>query len=301
MINETFIRTFVELAKEKHFTRTARKLHMTQPGVSQHLKKLEEHFGVKLIDRDRSEVVLTEAGRTLLQFGQDLEQRHHELKERLILDSPHRGRVRMSSPGSWGLLIFDVMMECTQKHPLLRVDLVASPSVEIPKRILNDEIDVGYATVSSPDPRLKCTPYVREELYLVVPANFNGKTFQDLQDLGLVWHPDVPYLLERIMENNFPQYLGIDQLPIRCSINQMNRILDPIEKGLGFSILPRLSVDYYGSKRKVKIFKMKHRVFEQLYRIVIKRRKLPARVLYVEEELQKSVNDMNKEYKKLKK
>jgi len=292
MINEAFLRTFVELAHEKHFTKTARKLHMTQPGVSQHLKRLEAFFEVTLIDRKSGELHLTEAGRTLLEFCKELESKQLELKEKLVQDNAFKGHVRMSSPGSWGLLIFDVMMDCATRYPDLRLDLLASPSAEIPRRVLADEIDVGYATVASPDPRLKCTPYVNEELHLVVPKSFRGKSYQDLKQLGLIWHPDVPYLLERVCEKNFSEYRSVEDFKVRCSINQMNRILDPIEQGLGFSILPKLSVKYYGQGRNVKIYPLKNRVFEQLYRIVQKRRKLPARVLLVEEAIQKKMDSL---------
>src|SRR5690349_13516467 len=51
MINPSFLKTFVTLVETRSFTRTATRLGMTQPGVSQHLRWLEEYFGATLIER----------------------------------------------------------------------------------------------------------------------------------------------------------------------------------------------------------------------------------------------------------
>lgn len=48
MINPTWVNTFITLVNTGHFTQTAEKLFMTQPGVSQHIKKLEEQVGSEL-------------------------------------------------------------------------------------------------------------------------------------------------------------------------------------------------------------------------------------------------------------
>jgi DNA-binding transcriptional LysR family regulator len=289
MINPDFIRTFVSLAETRHFTRTARLLHMTQPGVTQHLKKLEDHFGVPLVERSASEVILTEAGRRLEQFGAKLALDHEKLQEAMRLDDPYAGRVRMSSPGSWGLLLFDVMIRCAKKHPNLRVDLTASPSVDIANRVINDQIDIGYSTIPSNDPRLSCTKIHTEGLWIVVPPTARPKTLEDYKNLGLVWHPDLPFLLDRVFEPCFKDYRGVDDFPIRCSINQMNRILDPVEAGIGFSVLPSISVKYYSRGRKIRTVKMQQCSSEQMYRLALKRRKMPQRVSYVEDEFFKEL------------
>ena len=53
MINVTWLRTFCTLAEVGHFTRTAERLYMTQSGVSQHIRKLEEQLDTDLYDQDQ--------------------------------------------------------------------------------------------------------------------------------------------------------------------------------------------------------------------------------------------------------
>lgn len=51
MINTTWLRTFCTLAEVGHFTLTAERLHMTQSGVSQQVRKLEEQLNTELLVR----------------------------------------------------------------------------------------------------------------------------------------------------------------------------------------------------------------------------------------------------------
>ena len=60
----------VELAREKNFSRAAKKLHVAQPSLSQQLSKLERELGVTLFHRSTSSVELTYAGATFVEKAQ---------------------------------------------------------------------------------------------------------------------------------------------------------------------------------------------------------------------------------------
>lgn len=60
------IRYFISLSQEKHFNRAAKRMHVTQPTLSQQIKKMEEEIGSPLFERSSQGVNLTPAGEQLL-------------------------------------------------------------------------------------------------------------------------------------------------------------------------------------------------------------------------------------------
>src|ERR1035437_3345759 len=88
------LETFLAVAKEKSFSRAASGLHRTQSAVSQTISKLEDDLGEKLFDRSSRDGSLTDAGRGLLAYAEELlnvrEEARDALKELRML---HQGKL----------------------------------------------------------------------------------------------------------------------------------------------------------------------------------------------------------------
>jgi DNA-binding transcriptional LysR family regulator len=69
-ISPRLLTSFVTLAEERSFTRTAARLHLTQSCISRHLTALERDLDVKLLTRSPHNVELTPAGQRLLPHAQ---------------------------------------------------------------------------------------------------------------------------------------------------------------------------------------------------------------------------------------
>jgi len=66
------LETFLAVAEEKGFSRAAKRLRRTQPGVSQVVRQLESELGELLVDRSLRDGTLTDAGRVLQEYAREL-------------------------------------------------------------------------------------------------------------------------------------------------------------------------------------------------------------------------------------
>lgn len=101
MLNPKWLETFSTLVDTGSFTRTAERLYMTQPGVSQHVKKLEEALGETLIFREGKRFELTRAGIMLKAFIAEQEQLQARFLERMRNDDPHQATFASRAPARW--------------------------------------------------------------------------------------------------------------------------------------------------------------------------------------------------------
>lgn len=84
MLNATWLETYVTLTEIGHFTRAAERLNMTQPGVSQHLRKLEEQVGQSLIAQEGKSFTLTGAGEAVRDLGLSRRAEERSLRDTIM-------------------------------------------------------------------------------------------------------------------------------------------------------------------------------------------------------------------------
>lgn len=284
MINPDLLKTFMALAETGHFTRTAERLNMTQPGVSQHIKKLEAHFDTDLLLWEGKKFTLTEAGRRLHEYSKRMFADHEQFRSLIGKDDPFAGICRYSSPGSFGLRVFDALLEAVRVHPDLAVEMTVAPNSSIPALLLNRKIDVGFMTEHPSEPSLEVHVFAEEELLLLVPTSVGPvRSLARLREIGFVNHPDGPYLVNRLLAENFPDdFEGARGFQSRVFINQINRILDPVAQGLGFTVLPETAYRMYAQKEKVRAQRLKKQVKETVLKVTRRNENLPARYQTVE-------------------
>ncbi len=282
MLNPVWLETFITLVDTGHFTQTAEKLFMTQPGVSQHINKLEEACGHTLIKRDKKSFVITEQGRLIYNYTKALIRDEKSLFEQLNFDDPFSGKCSLACSGSVTLLLYPKLLKLQHQHPTIHINLKAAPNHQILSDIKNEQVDQGIVTDIPNESFFDFEKLGQEELCLILPKNTSTKTSwkQLLLELGLISHPDAEHYLSlyfRQSEEQELKQLDIGKIPVIGSINQISQILEPLTQGIGFTVLPKSAVDSFHSPERLKILKPQQPVKENLYLVYKKNRKLPAR------------------------
>lgn len=281
MLNAQWLESFVVLCETGHFTRAAALLNMTQPGVSQHLRKLEAQVGQSLISRQGKSFSPTPAGEAVLAVGRARRAEEQLLQETVLRDDPAVGEVAIACSGSFAILLYPHILSAMQTSPQLTIRLEATPQDKVLAGVLEGRFDLGVADHDPRHPRLDAEHLGQEELCLVVPRETMTSpiSFQALEDLGFVAHPDGFSYADDLFSMNFPEeFQGADRLHIRTFVNQISQIPSPVALGIGYTLLPRSGVSSHPDRDKLHVAPLLHRLRHDLWMISRRGRRLPARV-----------------------
>jgi len=278
MINPVWLRSFCTLVEVGHFTRTAETLHMTQSGVSQHVRKLEEHLGQSLLIRQGKSFTLTSTGDRLYQEGQKLILSLTDLEKRVGLDPTHEGVVKVASPGSVGLKLYHHFLKLQKHYPKLIVEYRFAPNSEVERLIAEHRVDIGLMTCLSNMGEVSLKPIAEEELLLVTPSGILEPSWDQLIELGFIDHPDGAYHAGQLLSVNFSEFQNSSQFKRSGFSNQINLILEPVSMGLGFTVLPSHAVEAFKDSEKVEVHRLTNKVSEILYMGVHTNKFIPNRV-----------------------
>lgn len=282
MLNPVWLKTFVTLIDTGNFTKAAEKLFMTQPGVSQHIAKLEQASKHSLIKRDKKSFVITEQGQLVYNYAKNLAKNELSLIESLSFDEPYTGVCSLACSGAVALLLYPKLLDLQKKYRKLIVKVKAAPNQQILTEIKKGLIDQGIVTDIPNGNSFDVVDLGKEELCLVVPQNtsvdINKKTL--LMGLGLISHPDAEHYLSLYFaqsEEPSLKELNLADIPHVGFINQISQILHPIAKGIGFTVLPKSALDSYSERNNIQVVNPQKTVIETLYLVKKKNRVLPAR------------------------
>jgi DNA-binding transcriptional LysR family regulator len=168
----TELQAFVTLAEQRHFGRTAERLHITQPALTKQIQRLEDVVGGPLVLRGYRDVQLTQAGEVLLPRATQLLQ-----ESAATLDSARR-----AVQGKLGVLRIGFGLATIQKllPDLLLRFRAASPGVELRLRdmpttaqvaaLVRGDLDVGFVRLPVIDPGIDTRPILRERLVALLGA-----------------------------------------------------------------------------------------------------------------------------------
>ena len=242
------LRYFVAVAEEGSFSRAATKVRVAQPSLSQQIRKLEAEVGQRLFDRLPRSVVLTEAGRCLLEYAQqiltsvnDAHRCVDELKGKIAGDLAV-GAIPTIAP-----YVLPEMVVTFQKHyPDVTLEIVEDVTEGITRRIEAGELDVAVLSTCQQSPSLRRERLGNEPLLALVPeAHHLAKqtlvTLDELKSQRFLLLHEMHCLSQQVHHLLESRRLHPE---IALAGSQLTTIANMVAAGVGVSIVPQMMVKH---------------------------------------------------------
>jgi DNA-binding transcriptional LysR family regulator len=237
------LRAFVEVVRQKGFSRAASQIFSTQSTISKVVKQLEHEIGVPLLNRANRQVTLTEVGEIVYRHALRILAKRDELVTELsdVRDLKF-GRLRLGLPPVNTSAIFAPILGLYRnRYPGIEISLVEQGGEILKEKLLSCEIDLAVALLPlSTD--FAWQEITREPLVAVLPA---GHPLEDRETVDLASLQRLPFILfefgysiSRVVLDACKQR-GIEPT-IAARSCQVELIIELAVSGLGVGFLPRL-------------------------------------------------------------
>jgi LysR family transcriptional regulator, low CO2-responsive transcriptional regulator len=162
---------FIAISKHKNLTRASAELRISQPGVSQQMRILQEEYGVKLYKRTVKGVELTNAGRRFLSAVSPILEQVGKLRNTAIQSAPSPAPDLLAVGGTYSsstILLPSLLSRFKKLHPRTDINFRTNSGSEIERLLLKQIIEIALTTSLPKSPRIMAEPFRREKLVLVV-------------------------------------------------------------------------------------------------------------------------------------
>jgi DNA-binding transcriptional LysR family regulator len=189
------LRYFVMVAEELHFGRAAERLHLSQPPLSQQIKRLEELLGYPLFVRTSRSVSLTAAGDAFLERAQrTLRIMQRDVDETRSIGRGEVGSLHLGFVGSGMLTTLPSVFRAYSKaYPSVRMHLYESFTARVTEGMLNGTLDAGILRDGDPSDKLDITKIFSEPFVAVLPATHPRARQKSISVASLRGDPFVYY------------------------------------------------------------------------------------------------------------
>ena len=170
-LNLTHLATFVRLASDPSFTRTAAARGLTQPAITHQVRALERELGLRLVDVVARRATITEAGayladraRTVLSAAEALERDMRELA------LTRTGTIHLGATLTIGSTVLpEILARFREAHPNVDVQVEIANTATMVESVLEGRLSVALIEGTVSDDRLRIEPFRDDELLVIAP------------------------------------------------------------------------------------------------------------------------------------
>jgi DNA-binding transcriptional LysR family regulator len=240
------LKVFLTVVTEKSFSRAGEKLLRTQPAVSLAISKLESDLNEKLLDRSGKNLVVTDAGRIVLEFARRFVNLESEMENSLAeLRDNSAGRLIIGANESSTLYLLKHIARYRRRYPKVKVQIRRSLSSRIPAQIIDGDLELGMVSYDPEDDRLVTRVIFTDHLAFVISPRhrFAALEVVPLTELGMetfiahnVLSPYRAMVVREFQKHKVPLNMDVE-MPTVETIRKL------VQRNEGVAFLPRMCVE----------------------------------------------------------
>jgi len=239
-------KTLLTVVKHNSITEASHELFLTQPAVTKRLKNLENDYGIKIFDREKNRMFLTEEGKLLVKYANRIISVYNE--SFAALDEQRglvRGLLKFGVNLTLGIYVIPRFIKLFEDtYPDVRFKMYTDNSENVIKLIYNNEINFGIVGIIPNDSRLVIDPLYKDRLKIVIGSQIlfkkkviSWKELEKIPFIGREKGSDIRDTYEKWFNKK-----SIKITP-KMELNNTESIKFSLQCGLGFSILPWCTIE----------------------------------------------------------
>lgn len=248
---------FIEVARQKSFTKASQLLHVSQPSISKVIKTLENELGVTLFERLGREIELTDVGHAVFKRAQSVVSEFHDLSSEIhdVVNIKH-GEITIGLPPMVGSRFFpSIIGEFKKTYPQVMLKLIEVGSKQVELDVKSGFLDIGVIALPLTENEIESFTFVKEELKVVLRrdhplANYKKLSLDELRNEDFILYSNdfslSGLIYKECQKNNFSP-------TIVCQSSQWDFIAETVNAGLGIALLPETICKELDPKRFISI------------------------------------------------
>ncbi|OPY13206.1 MAG: HTH-type transcriptional regulator CysL [Syntrophus sp. PtaB.Bin001] len=239
------LETLVALVEERSFSRASRKVFLTQPSLTKHIKNMEDILNVRLVNRERAGVTLTAEGKILYDYARKLLHLREEAGERLVrIQNDTAGVIDVQAstiPATY--ILPRVLGDFSNLHPDIRINVQMADSEESMDAIINQRSEIGIIGKKPLNQKLHSEILWEDRLVLAVPKGHHlaGRDMVSWAELL-----DEPFVIREkgsATREVFEHYLRnmfnwtLSRLRVVVELGSSEAVKEAVIAGLGISMI----------------------------------------------------------------
>ncbi len=240
----------ITLAHEGSFSKAADTLNITQPSLSQYIKKIEREIGLELFDRTNGDVRLTDAGRVCISAGRKILDIEHQMENSFTdLATNKTGSLIIGAAPYRAASMLPVVAKNFQSiHPGMHLIVREGTTAELVEGMEHGEYDLALTLMPIDKRAFNYEKVMEEELVLAVPGAFPvlfattipGRKFEtiDVKELNgrsLVMLTDTQFMQKQLKDLILGHKITVYPAAI---VKSLEAQIEFVKAGVGMALVP---------------------------------------------------------------